>query len=247
MHETNIAFTDDATIIIPRWLLNSLLANLAIWVVCFVWFTIITGYAWVGVGLVALVAVSVWGSRWIKGFYWYPLLLLLSAVSFVLVAATGWQVILITRQYTDEMVVRPKINLIPIVAVAVVAILFILYYTTRKGKPSTLSTRPLNEDIDISFDDGQSFEQRVIELIEKKTGNLAVQDGDFVRVFKGQRLVGLVRCCNFGRAVTPEIVRTVASVGQMEGAATIYLASLGHIPEASEKAAQRLRVKVLTL
>lgn len=91
------------------------------------------------------------------------------------------------------------------------------------------------------------FVQRVAQVIERKTGCQTVPDRDLIRVYKGNKLVGIVRCCEVGRNANPAIVREVVELAQHLNVRTMYLAASGPVPADTQTFARLQQVRIIVV
>jgi hypothetical protein len=102
-----------------------------------------------------------------------------------------------------------------------------------------IETQPLIRD--------HSFMQRVADRIEATTQCQTVRDGDLIRVYRKNKLVGIVMCCEIGRNATPAMVRTVVELAEHLRVHIMYLATTGPTPADTQKFATLQKVKLISL
>lgn len=92
-----------------------------------------------------------------------------------------------------------------------------------------------------------SFMQRVAAKIEATTQCQTAPDGDLIRVYKKQKLVGIVMCCEVGRNATPAMVRTVVELAEHLHVRIMFLATVGPAPLDTQRFAKLQKVKLVSV
>lgn len=91
-----------------------------------------------------------------------------------------------------------------------------------------------------------SFVQRVAGVIERKTGCQVAPDKDLIRVYKNNKMVGIVKCCD-GRKASPAVVGEVVDLAQHLRVKTMYLAARGPVNPQTQTFARLQKVKLISL
>lgn len=91
-----------------------------------------------------------------------------------------------------------------------------------------------------------SFVQRVAGVIELKTGCQVVPDKDLIRVYKNNKLVGIVKCCD-GRKASPALVGEVVDLAKHLRVSTKYLVAQGKVSGQTETFARLQKVNLISL
>lgn len=91
-----------------------------------------------------------------------------------------------------------------------------------------------------------SFVQRVAGVIELKTGCQVVPDKDLIRVYKNNKMVGIVKCCD-GRKASPALVGEVVDLAQHLRVKTMYLAAQGPVPDNTRTFAKLQQVRLIVV
>jgi len=92
----------------------------------------------------------------------------------------------------------------------------------------------------------RSFVERVAHRIEQGTGCQTAPGGDLIRVYKRNRLIGVVKCCEIGRNVSPATVRALVELAQHLRVKTMYLATMGPVPKDTEQFALLQKVRLVS-
>lgn len=92
-----------------------------------------------------------------------------------------------------------------------------------------------------------SFEDRVVAALQTQTGCWGKPTKDLIEVYKNDKLVGIVKCCEDGWSVTPALVTEVATRRVWYHVKIAYIASGGSIPNEARQAAQQQNVRLLQI
>src|SRR5688572_14237997 len=107
-----------------------------------------------------------------------------------------------------------------------------LAYLSYKPAPAIEHKWLVTPDDDLPDNDrlirDDSFVKRVAGVIELKTGCQVVPDKDLIRVYKNNKMVGIVKCCD-GRKASPALVGEVVDLAQHLKVKTMYLATEGPV------------------
>ena len=148
-----------------------------------------------------------------------------------------------------------------LVLLGVIIVCIVLYRIVDRSSGKKIPTPPvevnwlLPDDDDFFGRDNETlvkqslaeFVERVARVIEKKTGCQTAPDRDLIRVYKNNKLVGIVRCCEMGRNTSPAIVREIVELAEHLKLKTMYLATKGPVPTDTATFARLQKVKLISV
>lgn len=232
-----------------RLLFGLIGVNLVIWMVCIALLVLVSGQAALGVALVAFTVGIGYLTKHIENLHIYLFIVAMAIASVFLIGYTGSKLIPPILALVSGFGANGMGYIVAFIAGLLVVIPLASYKMTNTEKldlPPPSRWGDFQQFQEMEFDDGR-FHERVAASIKKQTGYNTVPDGDFIRVFKGSKLVGLVRCCRFAKMASPDMVQQLVATGQRENVKTLYFATGGHVSTATEKVAKLHNIRLLPL
>jgi hypothetical protein len=139
-----------------------------------------------------------------------------------------------------------------IVLLSIIVIgLALLAYMSYKPAPAVEHQWLVTPDDDYLQDNERlirddSFVKRVASVIELRTGCQCAPDKDLIRVYKNNKMVGIVKCVD-GRKASPALVGEVVDLAQHLKVKTMYLATQGPVSGQTRTFAGLQKVKLISL
>jgi hypothetical protein len=139
-------------------------------------------------------------------------------------------------------------NIIGLLIILALVFFFIeiLLYLNRKRRPRGTAPGKLPQKI-IADVKEVSFEDRVIAALQTQTGCWGKPGKELIEVYKNDKLVGIVKCCEDGWAVTPSLVNEIAVRRVWYHVKIAYIASQGAIPAEARRVADEKKVRLLRI
>lgn len=99
----------------------------------------------------------------------------------------------------------------------------------------------------ITLPNNATFEQRVIAHVEAQTGCLAQLNptSNLIEVIKFGKIVGVVRCCQDGWAVTPVLIAEVVKLRTWYHVDIAYIAMGGNISKEAKQLAAAEKIRLM--
>lgn len=224
-------------------------------------------------GFLVLLFTLVWTPIWmlfhyiVWRFYWYLLAAWLSIQAFLWVA--GFLLLirgvtLLPRSLGLDAVSTSAMNANPIngcfsliIAALITAVVYRLYILSRErsirpAERHTSSYAPAAQSDDLFSEDAplpqidNSLMGRVVRKLEQ-AGRKTEIKGDTIQVYKGGRLVGIVRVIDRSGSISPLLVNDVAKQRDRIGVKTAYLATSGTFSSDVRSLAGQLGIQLMTV
>lgn len=259
----------EVTIRIPHWIFKLIAANTAIWILSIALAILIAGYALPAVALAGcgLLFIPLWLGivylywRW----YWHITAWLMTfttfvyAVAIMTLATQGGQIQAVQGTPFQGLQLSPGIGLAVLVIVVVVAILYVFVSRERTPRqaapvmsdeidfPKTAPPRPATNPTKTQEIDRRTFQQRVANVVAARSGTRAVPEpnGTDISVYRGSVLVGIVKCVERNKPISPLYVRDLAKQKDSLGVTAAYLATPGSFTKDTRQEADELGVRLI--
>lgn len=141
---------------------------------------------------------------------------------------------------------------LPVIALITITVVLMLIVLSRRKKESSIDWIIARDDEFYKPDNNaiyndNSFVNRVVARVEQKPEFHAVPDGNWIRVYRGNRRASIIWCCEIGRNVTPAMIRQLVEVANHSRVKTMYLATVGPMPKDTERFARVQKVRIISL
>jgi hypothetical protein len=135
-----------------------------------------------------------------------------------------------------------------LIAIACIFVLIILAMAFTLARGETASERRSRHNRTIHPIQPATFEERVIYTLQTQTGCWGrPNDRGLIEVYKKDKLVGIVKCCEDTWEVTPALINEMAKLRVWYHVKIAYIASGGRIPNEARQAAQQQNVRLLQI
>jgi hypothetical protein len=141
----------------------------------------------------------------------------------------------------------PPPFLIALVAVLALFIIGLMFLLARSTPKSVRRFRDYQEKRVVTVED-LTFENRVITALQIQTGCWGKpNDRGLIEVYKKDKLVGIVKCCEDSWEVTPSLINEMAKLKVWYHVRVAYIATGGAIPSMAKSEAKHRKIRILVI
>lgn len=135
------------------------------------------------------------------------------------------------------------------VIILILSVLMLLAFTMARRTPASVKKFNERERTVTRRTEVVSFQDKVIVRIQQRPGywGRPGREHHLIEVYKGSKLVGLVRCCEDPWAITPSLVNELAKLKIWYKVKVVYIASGGTIPATARSEANYRKIKLMRI
>ncbi len=256
---------------IPYWIFKLIAANTAIWLLSAALAVFLAGYAIPAITLAGcgLLFIPLWlGIVYLYWrFYWHitawlmTLTTFLYAIAIMTLAARGSNLPAVQGTSFQGLELSPIFGLLVLGMIGVVMGFYVLFsrrpsQTNREVTPKSVSdeidfpktaTLPPSNPTQTQEIDKRTFQQRVANVVAARSGTRTVPEpnGVDISVYRGTVLVGIVKCVERNKPISPLYVRDLAKQKTSIGVSVAYLATPGSFTAETRQEADNLGVRLI--